>query len=227
MPVCGSATKSLTRGGVPVIAARHAASIVQALLHDGPFAVRGQDETMEVDLKPVGDRIVVDARGQAAGAHQRFAVESATVGDRAQFLRRVARKSAAAAANVDAELVGARRQTALQRAHDRCRDARGVPVHAHHRAQRLKPKGIAQSRQESRGAVIVDDGFGDRGAEFGHAFGEPLRHAAAMQRQICDSGAFHIVILRYLVRRPNQSSELAKKQGTRTFFHSLSSRAVG
>ncbi len=56
--------------GVPVIAARDAAAIVQALLNDGPFPVRRHDETMQIDLKSVGDGIVVDPRRQAACAHQ-------------------------------------------------------------------------------------------------------------------------------------------------------------
>jgi hypothetical protein len=55
----------------------------------------------------------------------------------------------------------------------------------------LKPKGIAQPRQESRGTVMIDDGLGDGSPEFGHAFSEPLRHAATVKRQICGSRALH------------------------------------
>ena len=57
---------------VPVITARHAAAIIQALLHDSPLALGGDDETVQVNLEAVSDRVVVDARGQTAGADQRF-----------------------------------------------------------------------------------------------------------------------------------------------------------
>ena len=40
----------------------------------------------------------------------------------------------------------------------------------------------------------MNDAFGDRGAEPGHALGQPRRHAAAVQRQIGDSGALHTLI---------------------------------
>jgi len=50
---------------------------------------------MEVDLKSVGDRIIVDARGKAAVPDHGFAVESSTLGNRAQFLWRVSREPAA------------------------------------------------------------------------------------------------------------------------------------
>ena len=73
-----------------------------------------QDEAVQVDLKAVDDRVVVDFGGEPAGAHQRLAVEAGLVGDRPQFGRRVARMLAAAAADVDAELVRSRIQSALQ-----------------------------------------------------------------------------------------------------------------
>ena len=52
---------------------------------------------------------------------------------------------------------------------------------------------------------MIDDSLGDRSPEFGHAFSEPLRHAATVKRQICGSRAFHCEILGYLVKRRNQS----------------------
>src|SRR5262245_20548000 len=189
-----------------MVTARHAASIVQALLDHSPVAIRGEDEAVEIDLKAICDRIVVDARSQPTCAHQSIAVEAATVGDRTEFVRRIARESAAPAANIKTQLFSTRSEAALERAHNGSRDSRGVPIHPHDRAQRLKPKRIAQSREKRRSAVIMNDGFGDGRAKFGHALGEPLRHAAAMQRQICGSGAFHWEILEYLVSRPNQST---------------------
>ena len=77
------------RRGVPVVAASHPAPIVQSLLYHGPLAVRAHNEAMEIDLKAVGDRIVVDPRGEPTGVDQGFAIEAATLGDRSQFLRRV------------------------------------------------------------------------------------------------------------------------------------------
>ena len=62
---------------MPVIAARQPAAFVHPLLHDRPFAICGDDERVQVDLEAVGDRIVVDACGEAAGADQRVAVEAA------------------------------------------------------------------------------------------------------------------------------------------------------
>src|SRR5262245_547675 len=183
------------RRGAPVIAARHPAPIVQALLDDGPLAVRRDDETVKVNLKAIGDRVVVDARGEPASAYQSFAVEAATLRDIEQFLRRVAREPSAAAADVDSEFIRPWGEAALQRSHDGCSDARRVPVHSHHGAERLEPERVAETREESRSAVIPNDGFGDRRAEFGHPFGEPLRDVAAVQGKVCESGAFHVVII--------------------------------
>src|SRR5262249_563336 len=90
------------RRRAPVIPARHPAPIVQALLHDGPLAIRRDDKTVQVNLKAVGDRVIVDARGQPAGADQGAAVEAAALRDTEQFLRRVAREPSSAAADVDA-----------------------------------------------------------------------------------------------------------------------------
>ena len=33
----------------------------------------------------------------------------------------------------------------------------------------------------------MNDGFGDGRAEFGHPFGKPVRNAAAVEREVCDS----------------------------------------
>jgi hypothetical protein len=40
---------------------------------------------VQVDLEAVGDRVVIDARGQAARSYQRVAVEAGAIGDRAQL----------------------------------------------------------------------------------------------------------------------------------------------
>ena len=56
---------------VPVIASRQALDFVHALLHDRPLALRRHDERVQVDLEAVGDRVVVDARREPAGADER------------------------------------------------------------------------------------------------------------------------------------------------------------
>ena len=75
---------------MPVITARHSAAIVQALLYDGPLAVSRQDEAVQVNLKAVSNRVVVDARGQTTGANQGFAIETPTLAYLSQFVWRVA-----------------------------------------------------------------------------------------------------------------------------------------
>jgi hypothetical protein len=62
-----------------VIAASHSTAIVQTLLHNRPFPIRRHHETVQVNLKSVGNRIVVDPRGKSAGTDQGFAIEAATV----------------------------------------------------------------------------------------------------------------------------------------------------
>src|SRR6266850_4175616 len=97
----GFGNKVSNRRRVPVITPGHATSIIQTLLHDGPLAVRCDHKAVQVNLKAVGDRIVVDSRRKPTGANKSFAVETATLRDQTQFMRRVSRKPAAAATDVD------------------------------------------------------------------------------------------------------------------------------
>ena len=115
-----------------------------------------QHERMQVDLKAVGDRVVVDARGQPAGAHQRVAVEAGRVGDR-RAVRRACCANACRGRRRRRRRARAARGLSprLQRAHHRRRDAGGVPVHAHHAAECLEPERIAQSREERRATVVM------------------------------------------------------------------------
>ena len=78
-----------------------------------------------------------------------------------------------------------------------------MPIHSHHGTERLKPERIAQPRQEDGGAVVPDDGFADRRAQFGHALGKPLGDAAAVKRKICDSGALHAVMIPKYLPHPS------------------------
>ena len=103
---------------VPVVAPRQAARLVHALLDDGPLAVSSQHERMQIDLKAIGDRVVVDARRQAARPDQRIAVEADAIGYRPQLVWRLSGMFAAAATDIDTEFVGARVEALLQRAHD-------------------------------------------------------------------------------------------------------------
>ena len=178
-----------------MIAPRETAGFVHALLDDGPVAVAREDERVQIDLKAVRDCVVVHARGEPAGANQRVAIEVDALGDRPQLAGRVARLLAASTADVDAELVGSRIEASLQRAHDRRGDAGGVPVHAHHRPERLEPERIAQARQQRRPAVMEQHAFRDRGAERGHTRRQPGRHAAAVQREVGDARSLHAVIV--------------------------------
>ena len=70
--------KILHRRRMPVIAARHPALIIQALLHNRPFTVRGDNETMQINLKAIADRIVVDRAVKLADAQDAFTVKAAS-----------------------------------------------------------------------------------------------------------------------------------------------------
>src|SRR5215204_749370 len=70
------------RCGVPVVPAREAVSIVQTLLHYGPLTFRRHYKTVQVDLKPIGNGVVVDACCEPARAHQSVTVEAAFLSKR-------------------------------------------------------------------------------------------------------------------------------------------------
>ena len=100
-----------------MITTRHAGAVIQALLHDRPLPVRGDNEAVQVNLKAVSDRVVVDARSQTAGTHQSFAVETTPLTYLSQFVWCIAREAAAAAADVNAKFVRAGSEATLERAH--------------------------------------------------------------------------------------------------------------
>jgi hypothetical protein len=89
---------------------------------------------------------------------------------------------APAAANIQPQLLRPGIQSALQRAHDGGRNAGGVPIHAHHRAQGLKPKGVAEAGQHLASAVLVQDGFNNSRAKQRHTGGEPGGDMAPVER---------------------------------------------
>ena len=77
---------------MPVVSAGQTARLVHSLLDDGPFAVSGENESVEINLEAVGDRVVVDARRQTARANERLAVEASPLRDCAQFSRACSRE---------------------------------------------------------------------------------------------------------------------------------------
>src|SRR5215207_9068174 len=99
---------------------------------------------------------------------------------------------------MDAQLAGLRVEALLEGSPHRRRDARRMPVHAHHGAEGLKPERIAQARKQARASVVMDDGLRDGAPERNHAGREPRGHAAAVQREVGDTGTLH----RRIVTRP-------------------------
>ena len=174
-----------------MVAARQPLRLVHPLLHHHPVARLRDDEGVQVNLKPVRDRVVVYPRGQPAGPNELGTVDARPVGDGSELIGRAARLLPASAADVQAELGGTRIQAALEGAHDRGRDPRRVPVHPHDGAERLEPEWIAEPREELRRTIVVNHALGDGRAERRHALGQPLRHAPAVQRKISDAGSFH------------------------------------
>lgn len=120
---------------MPVVAARLFPVAVHALLHDGPFAVIGDEEAVQIQIKTVLHGGAVHLGDQAAGARQLRAIKTDALAEQAQFIRRPARVLSAAAADMDTEFARKRLQAALQRADHAGGDAGGVPVHSHHGAE--------------------------------------------------------------------------------------------
>jgi hypothetical protein len=172
-----------------VVAAGGAGIVLHALLDHDPLAVVGDDETVQVELEAVLDRGAVDLGDEAAGAGERRAVEADAVADRDEFIGSLPRMPAPAAADMKAELIGERGQAPLQRTDDAGGDAGGMPVHAHHGAERLEPERMRQAAEQLVAAVFEDDRLRDHGAEPRHPLAEPARNAAAMERQVGSPGA--------------------------------------
>ncbi len=175
--------------GEPVIAPRVAALAVHALLHHHPLPVVGDDEAVQVKVEAVLHRRAVDLGDEPARLRERRAVDAGALADRDQLVRRLARMLAAPAADMNAKLAAQRGEPALQRAEHAGGDAGGVPVHAHHGAERLEPEGMRETAQEFLAPVVMHDGLRDHRAEPRHALAEPRRHAAAMKRQVGASAA--------------------------------------
>jgi len=80
------------------------------LLNNGPFAGTGDDEGVEVELEAVGNGVVIDTRGEAAGAGEGFTIEAGCMAEGEKFSGSFCGVAAATAANGEAEFRGARIQ---------------------------------------------------------------------------------------------------------------------
>src|SRR6185369_7745166 len=107
------------------------------------------------------------------------------------------RMAAAAAADEDPELILYRSKTALERTHHARRDAGGVPVHSHHRAERLEPERMREAAEKLVAAVMMDNRLGNQPAETRHALGEPWGDMPAMEWQVGASRAAAVVQSRH------------------------------
>ena len=123
-----------------MVPARLLVVAVHALLHDRPFAVVGHEEPVQVEIEAVLDGGAVDFGDEAARAGEPGAVETDALAQQAQFVRRLSRMLAPAAADVDAKFARKRSQPALEGADYAGRDAGRVPVHAHDCTERLEPE---------------------------------------------------------------------------------------
>jgi hypothetical protein len=65
---------------------------------------------------------------------------------------------AASTADMNAEFIVERRQSAFERSNNARCNARGMPVHAHDGTERLKPEGICESSQQLVPTIVMDDG---------------------------------------------------------------------
>jgi hypothetical protein len=85
--------------GEPVVAPGLTAIAVHALLYHDPVSVIGDDEAMEIKIKPILERRAVDLGDNSARPGERCAVETDPVTDREKLMRGAARVTAASTAN--------------------------------------------------------------------------------------------------------------------------------
>jgi hypothetical protein len=88
-----------------------------------------------------------------------------------------------------AELAGKRRQATLERADHAGGDSGRVPVHPHHRAERLEPERMREAAQELIATVFEHDRLGDDRAQPRHALPQPRGHAATVERKVGAAGS--------------------------------------
>ena len=98
-----------------------------------------------------------------------------------------------------------RRQTALERADHAGGDAGRMPIHPHHGAERLKPERMRQPPEELVAAIVMDDRLADDGAQRRHAFRQPCRNPATMERKISAACASHQSVSLSIAEAPGRS----------------------
>src|ERR1700722_6615362 len=96
--------ETLQAFGQPMIAASRAARVIHALLDDGPMAIIGDDEAVQIEVKTILHGGAVDLRHQPADIGERGAVDPDPLANRGEFKRRPSRPFAAPAADMDSEL---------------------------------------------------------------------------------------------------------------------------
>jgi hypothetical protein len=96
---------------------------------------------------------------------------------------------ATSTADMNAEFIVERRQSAFERSYNARCNARGMPVHAHDGTERLKPERIGEAPHQLIPTIVTDDGLRHDSAKPGHPVGQPPRNMAVVQRQIGASGA--------------------------------------
>ena len=193
----------------PVIAARLLAPAIHSLLNDGPPALVGDDEAVQIKVKAVLDRSTVDLGYKPARGRKGGAVESNPLADGKEFVRRLPRVFAAPAADMESELMAQRRKPAFERSDHARGNAGGMPIHSHHRAERLEPEWVGQAAQQLIAPVVMNDGLADHRAETGHALREPFRHGSAVQRQIGASSPSSLHHSSQLILVPSRFASLA------------------
>src|ERR671915_294549 len=109
--------------GQPVIAARLAGLRLHALLNDRPAPVVRDDEAVEIQGIAILNCGAVDLGNEPARVSQGNAIEAISVAEGDELARGCTRVPAAAAADVNAELVLERCKAALQSADDAGGDA--------------------------------------------------------------------------------------------------------
>ena len=81
MALCGSSTKLDRLPGMPVIAARLPLVAVHALLHDGPLAVIGDEEAVQIEIEAILHGGAVDLGDQPAGPRQRRRLDADAIAE--------------------------------------------------------------------------------------------------------------------------------------------------
>jgi hypothetical protein len=154
-------------------------------------------KSMQIEIKAILYGGAVDLGDEPARLRERPSVKAYPLPDCNELLRCLPGMFAATAADINPKLARERHQAPLQGAdHARC-DARGMPIHAHHRSKALEPERVGKAAQQLVAAIMVDDRFAHDRAEASHAIRQPLWYMPAMQRKIGASSSLCHYRLQY------------------------------